>query len=203
MTWPVSGSHLAEIELSPSWPISVVKDSMTTLPSTSAQHVARRDDVGAEPLVDRQDVHGAGQRVTVDDRPVELELLVDLDDLHGFQADVDVLEEVPLDHHREDRHESRRGDEGVVAHRGGGGLVVSRPGHRPSRPLRTGGSARGPRRRCRGTSRPCPGYRPSVPCPTPTSQSRPRGRRSSFPPSWPTGRWSPTSSLAQRISHDH
>ena len=37
------------------------------------------------------------------DRLVIDELLVYLDDLHGLHADVDVLEEVPLDHHREDR----------------------------------------------------------------------------------------------------
>ena len=124
MTWPVSGSHFTEIELSPSWPISVVNASITTSPSCVGADVAGGDDVGAEPLVDRLDVHGPGQLVTDLDRPVEEELLVDLDDLHGLHADVDVLEEVPLDHHREDRGEGQRRDERVVAEFGGRGLVV-------------------------------------------------------------------------------
>src|SRR6185312_1576230 len=34
-TWPDSGSHFAEIELSPSWPISVVKASMMSSPFSS------------------------------------------------------------------------------------------------------------------------------------------------------------------------
>ncbi len=57
---------------------------------------------------------------------MELELLIDLHDLHGLQADVDVLEEVVLDHHREDRGEGERRDEGIVAELGGGGLVEGR-----------------------------------------------------------------------------
>ena len=65
------------------------------------------------------------------DRPVEVELLVHLDDLHGLHADVDVLEEMPLDHHREDRHEGQRRDQRVVTEFGGGGLVVSGRVDRP------------------------------------------------------------------------
>ena len=122
-TWPVSGSHFTEIELSPSWPIIVVNASITTVPSCSAQTL-RVVTMSAPNFVDRlQDVHGPGQHVTDLDRPVEVELLVDLDDLHGLQADVDVLEEVVLDHHREDRGKGQRRDEGVVAEFGGRGLV--------------------------------------------------------------------------------
>ena len=52
------------------------------------------------------------------------ELLVYLNDLHGLHADVIVLEEVPLDHHREDRGEGERGDERFVTKLRGGFLVV-------------------------------------------------------------------------------
>ena len=130
-TWPVSGSHFTEIELSPSWPISVVNASITIAPSSLGADVAGDDDVGAEPLDDRLDVHGPGQPVAGLDRPVEDELLVDLDDLHGLQADVDVLEEVLLDHQREDRREGQRRDEVVVAEFGGRVLVEAWPGRRP------------------------------------------------------------------------
>ena len=62
--------------------------------------------------------------VTDLDRPVELELLIDLDDLHGLHADVDVLKEMRLDHHREDRGKGQWRDEGVVTQFGGRGLVM-------------------------------------------------------------------------------
>ena len=130
----------------------------------------------------------AGQLVAGLDRLVVQELLVDLDDLHGLHADVDVLEEVPLDHHREDRHEGRRRDERLVAQLGGGRFVVVR--------RIVGLDGAGVLADLFAADHEVSGYSQTIPRmsvfsshrATPASRWRLRGRRSSSPRWWPTAR---------------
>ena len=78
------------------------------------EDVAGGHDVGPEAFIDVVDVHGGADDVALHDRLEELELLVHLDDLHRLKAHVDVLEEVPLGHHSDDRDERQWSDQAVV-----------------------------------------------------------------------------------------
>src|SRR5262249_19720961 len=97
-----------------------LQDQLTIVVDTN---VPGDDDVGAETLVHRMDVHAGVELVSDTHRLVVHEPLVDLDDLHGLHAHVDIPEEIVLDKFREDRHEGYRCDDAVVAQFGGRCLV--------------------------------------------------------------------------------